>query len=162
MEELVDEGAERIGFDQRVDLVPELELGQDVLDVRREAIEVGGEVGLQLLLARFRGEVAQREGRDVVEGLAGHLLQGLVLVPDSVLVEKRLAGENRFLLRFKYRVKPANDRHRQDDVTVLSADINVPENVVGDSPNEVRDIQPAQEFPLLPQVPEGAAADAAP
>jgi hypothetical protein len=43
------------------DLVAELEVLEDVLDVGREAVEVGLEVGLELLLAGAGLEVAQGE-----------------------------------------------------------------------------------------------------
>ncbi len=68
-EELLDQRAERVGLGEARDLVPELELLEDVLDVRREAVEVGLEVGLELLLVRARLQVAQRELRGVVERL---------------------------------------------------------------------------------------------
>jgi len=38
VEELVDQGAERVGFRERGELVPKLEVVDDVLDVRREAV----------------------------------------------------------------------------------------------------------------------------
>ena len=49
-EELLDQRAEGVGLGQAGDLVPELELLQNVLDVRREAVEIRLEVGLELLL----------------------------------------------------------------------------------------------------------------
>ena len=58
------------------DLVAELEVVEDVLHVGREAVEVGLEVGLELLLAGAGLEVAQRELRGVVERLAGGLRAG--------------------------------------------------------------------------------------
>lgn len=61
-EELADQGAERIGFREPWDLVAELEILEDVLHIGREAIEVGLEVGLELLLAGARLQIAQREG----------------------------------------------------------------------------------------------------
>ena len=51
VEELLDQRAERVGLREPRDLVAELEVVEDVLDVRREAVEVGLEVGLELLLA---------------------------------------------------------------------------------------------------------------
>ena len=50
-EELLDQRAERVGLRQPRDLVAELEVVEDLLHVRREAVEVGLEVGLELLLA---------------------------------------------------------------------------------------------------------------
>ena len=50
-EKLFDQGAERVGLGQARDLIAELELVEDFLDVRREAIEIGLEIRLELLLA---------------------------------------------------------------------------------------------------------------
>ena len=75
--ELLDQRAEGVGLREPRDLVAELEVVEDVLDVRREAVEVGLEVGLELLLAGAGLEVAQRELRGVVERLAGGLAQRL-------------------------------------------------------------------------------------
>ena len=61
IKELLDEAPERVGLREARDLVAELEFLKDVLDVWREAVEVGLEVGLELLLAGSgpsgRGEV---------------------------------------------------------------------------------------------------------
>ena len=59
VEELVDQRADRVGLRERRELVAELEVVEDVLDVRREAVEVVLEVGQELLLAAARFEVAQ-------------------------------------------------------------------------------------------------------
>ena len=138
-EELLDQRAERVGLREARDLVAELEVLEDVLDVRREAVEVGLEVGLELLLAGAGPEVAQRELRGVVEGLAGRLPQGLVLVDDARLVERGLHVEHGLLGRLEHRVEAAQDGHRQDDVAVLAADVEVAQDVVGDAPDEVGD-----------------------
>ena len=39
----------------------------------------------------------------------------------------------------EHRVQPAQHDHRQDDVAVLAADVEVAEDVVGDPPDVVRD-----------------------
>ena len=51
VEELLDQVAEGVGLGERGNLVAELEVVEDVLDVGREAVEVGLEIGLELLLA---------------------------------------------------------------------------------------------------------------
>ena len=51
VEELVDQRADGVGLGQRLQLIAELEILEDVLDVGREAVEVVLEVGEQLLLA---------------------------------------------------------------------------------------------------------------
>ena len=88
IEELLDQRAERVGLREPRKLVAELELVEDVLDVWREAVEIGLEVGLELLLARAGAEVAQGELRRVVEGLPGGLPKRRVLVRDPRLVER--------------------------------------------------------------------------
>ena len=60
-EELLDQRAECVGLGQARDLIAELELLEDVLHVRREAVEVGLEIRLELLLAGAGLEVAQGE-----------------------------------------------------------------------------------------------------
>ena len=73
VEELFQEEAEDVGFDQGRNLVVKLELLQDLLDVGRETVEVGLEVGPQLLAPGAGGEIAETEGGGVVEGLAARL-----------------------------------------------------------------------------------------
>ena len=140
IEELLDQRAERIGLRQPRDLIAELEVVEDVLDVRREAVEVGLEVGLELLLAGAVSQIAQRELRGVVERLAGRLAERLrpgwrcsALSSDVLHVEHGLLG------RLEHRVEAAQDRHRQDDVAVLAAHVQVAQDVVGDAPDEIRD-----------------------
>ena len=139
-EELLDQRAEGVGLGEPRDLVAELELLEDVLHVGREAVEVGLEVGLELLLAGAGSEIAQRELRGVVEGLTGGLPQGLVLVDDAGLVERGLHVEHGLLGRLKHGVEPAQHRHRQDHVAVLAAHIEVAQHVVRDAPDEVDDL----------------------
>ena len=83
VEELCDQKAENVIVHQARDLVAEPELFQDLLHVGREAVEVGFEVGAQLLLLADGAQVAQPEGRCVVEGFARRLAQGLILVGDT-------------------------------------------------------------------------------
>ena len=71
--EFLDQRAEGVGPGQAGDLVAEFEVVEDVLDVGREAVEIGFEVGGKLLAAGTRPQVAQGESGGVVEGLAGGL-----------------------------------------------------------------------------------------
>ena len=118
-----------------------LELLQDLLDVGREAVEVRLEVGPEPLLLADRGQVTEPEGGRVVEGLAGCLTQGLVLVGDTGGVHLLLHAEHRFLCRFQNCVKAADDCHGQDDVAVLAPDIDIAQNVVRDAPYEAADVK---------------------
>ncbi len=138
-QELADEGSERIGLREPWDLVAEFEVVQYVLNVRRESLQVGLEVGPQLLLARARAQVAEREPRGVVEGLSGCVSEGLVLVGHALPVEERLHVEHVLFRWLENSVQTTENSHGQDDVAVLAADIEIPEHVVGDAPDEVGD-----------------------
>ncbi len=89
-QQLLDQRAERIGLREARDLIAKLEVVEDILDVRREAVEIGLEVGLELLLAGAGLEVTQGEVRRVVKGLSRRLPQCLILVDDARFVERRL------------------------------------------------------------------------
>jgi hypothetical protein len=65
VEELLDELAEDVGLDQGGDLVAELELVEDLLHVGREAVEVGFEVGLELV-GRARARRSRRVKGEVL------------------------------------------------------------------------------------------------
>jgi hypothetical protein len=140
--ELLDQRAERVRFREPRNLVPELEVVEDVLNVWREAVQIRLEIGLELLLAGASLEVAQRELRRVVERLAGGLTKRLVLVRDPGLVEGHLHVENRLLGRFEDGIEATKHRHRQDDVAVLPANVQVSEDIVCNAPDEIGD--PAQ------------------
>ena len=139
IEQLFDQVAERIGLRETRDLIAELELVEDFLNVRGEAVEIGLKIGLELLLAGARSQIAQTELRGVVEGLSGGLPQRRVLVSDAGLVERGLHVEDGLLGRFQHRVEPAQDHHRQDHVAILAPHVQIAEHVVGDAPDEVRD-----------------------
>jgi len=74
-----------------------------------------------------------------VECLPGGLAQCLVLIRDARLVHRGLHVEHGLFGRLEYCVEPAEHRHRQDHVAVLTADVEVAEHVVGDAPDEVGD-----------------------
>ena len=61
VEELLQQEPQRMRLDQPGNLVAELELLQDLLDVGREAVEVGLEVGPEPLLLADRGQVTEPE-----------------------------------------------------------------------------------------------------
>ena len=138
--ELLDERTQGVGLREPRDLVAELKVLENVLYVGREAVEVGLEVGPELLPASAGPKVAQGERRGVVEGLSRRLPEGRVLLDDAGLVRASPSCRAPFcLLSFQNRVQPAQHRHRQDDVPVLAADVEVSEDVVGDPPDVVRD-----------------------
>ena len=79
-------------------------------------------------------KVAEPEGRRVVEGLAGGLAQGGILIRNACVVQLGLHAETRVLGRFQNCVEAADDRHGQDDVAVLAPDVDIAQNVVRDAP----------------------------
>ena len=127
--------------DHGVDLIAELELVQNLLNIRGEAIEISLEVRLQLLPARAGCEVSQAELRGVVERFPGGLAQRGVLIGNASLVELRLHCEHGVLGRLQHRIKTPNHRHRQNDIPILSPDIDVAQDIVGDVPDEIADVQ---------------------
>src|SRR5664280_2880953 len=137
VEELLDQRAEGVRLGQPRDLVAELEVVEDVLDVPRKAIQVLNEVIAQLLLTVAGAEVAKSERRGVVEGLAGGLAQGGVLVCDVGTIEGRLHVEDRILGRLQHGVEAPQNRHGEDDVAVLAAHVQVAEHIVCDSPDKI-------------------------
>ena len=139
VEQLLDERAERISLGEARNLVPELEVVEDDLHVRREAVEIRLEIGAQLLLARTGAKVAQGELRDVVEGVPRGLPERRVLLDDALLVEVGLQVEHCLLVRLQNRVQPPQDHHGENDIPILAADIEIAKNIVGDSPDEVGD-----------------------
>ena len=134
--------AQGVGPVEPRDLIPELEVLEDVLHRGREPVEVVLEVGPELLPAGPRPQVVQGELRRVVERLLGRLPQGHLLVGDPQLVQPFLHVQDGLLGGFEHRVKPPQHGHGKDDVAVLAAHVDIAEHVVRDHPDVVRD--PAQ------------------
>ena len=137
--QLLDQRAEGVGFGQARDLVAELEVVEDVLDVGREAVEIRFEVGGELLAAGARPQVAQGERGGVVEGLAGGLSQGRVLFNDARGVKGGFHAKDGLLAVFQHRIEAAQHGHRQYDVAVFAAHVEVAQDIVGDAPDVVGD-----------------------
>jgi len=136
VEEFGDERAERIGLGKSRKLVAEFEVFQDVLHVRREAVEVGVEVGQKLLLAGAGLQIAEGEFGSVVKRLFGGVAQRGVLLGDAGLVEHLLGFKHGFLGRLQDSVKTAQAAHGQNDIGILAALEQVAEDVVSDAPDE--------------------------
>ena len=92
------------------------------------------------LLLADKGQVTEQEGGGVIEGLAGGLAKGGLLIGDTRRVQTLLRGAHLVLRRFQHCVESADDRHGQDDVAVLAPDVNVAQNVVRDAPYEAADV----------------------
>ena len=136
VEELVDQRANGIGLGQRLQLIAELEVLEDVLHVRREAVEIVFEVGEELLLAASRFEIAERELRGVVEGLASCIAQRRALGRDARLVEHLFDVEHILFSGLEHRVHAPDDAHRQDHIRVLAALEEIAQHVIGDAPDK--------------------------
>jgi hypothetical protein len=67
------------------------------------------------------------------------LPQGSVLVGDAGGVEGLLHIQHGLLGRLQYGVEAADDDHRQDDIAVLAAHVDISQDVVSDAPDEVGD-----------------------
>jgi hypothetical protein len=117
----------------------ELKVVEDVLHVRGESIEVGLEVGLELLLAGAGFQIAQRELRGVVESLTGSLPKRLVLMDDAGLIQGGFHCKNSLLGGLQQRIEPPQHRHGQDDVAILAAYIEIAQHVVRNAPDEIGD-----------------------
>ena len=137
--ELLDQGAQRVGAGQSRNLVAELEVVEDVLHVGREPVEVGREVGGELLPVGACAQIPQGEAGGVVERLPRCLAQGRILLDHAGTVERGFHVQDRMLAALQHGVEAAQHRHRQDYVAVLAAHIEIPQHIVGDAPNEVRD-----------------------
>ena len=114
----------------------ELELVEDLLDVRRESVEVRLEVGFQCLLLSTAGEILQQERGRVAECLSRCVAEGRPLVVDLRSIQLFLHSQHGRFCLLEHYVEPANDCHRKDDVTIFSSYINIPKAIVSDSPNE--------------------------
>ncbi len=120
-------------------MVSELELVEYLLNVLRKAVEVVFEIGFELLLFCASHDVAQSELGYIVVGLFGCGLKCPFLFFYAGLVEHGFAVDDRFFGGFKERVQPANHSHRQDNVAVFAADVNVTQDIVGYVPDEISD-----------------------
>jgi hypothetical protein len=67
------------------------------------------------------------------------LPERLVLVRDPGLVEPSLHLEHGLFGWLQYRVEATQHGHRKNPVTVFPADVEIPEDVVGDPPDEIGD-----------------------
>ncbi len=115
VEKVVDQVAEDVGIHQLLDLVAEVELGEDFLHVGREAIEIGDEVIAQALACRTGLELGQRELRDVVEGLSCRQAQRAVLLGHLEGVEELLMFQHCVLRGFEHGIEPP--QHSEGQIT---------------------------------------------
>ena len=85
----------------------EVEVVNDVLDIGREAVEIGLEVGFKLLLACSGLQVTQGEFRGIVKGLTRCLAKGRILLDHPSGVERGPHVQNLLLSALKHRIQAA-------------------------------------------------------
>ncbi|KAF0137542.1 MAG: hypothetical protein FD152_400 [Xanthobacteraceae bacterium] len=139
IEELLDQRPEYVGLGQLRKLIAELEVVEDLLHVRREPIEEGLEISLQLGLRRAIAKIAEIEARRIVEGLSCRLAKRRVLIGDARLVEVVLHRKDGGLGRLQHRIETAQHDHRQDNITIFAAHVEIAQGIIGDAPYEVCD-----------------------
>lgn len=140
VEEFDEERAKGVGLGQTRDGVAELEVIENVLHVRRKAVEIGFKVRLELLRIRARFEVGEGKLRGVVECLTGRIAQRGPLFGDARPIEQFLGFENGCLGRHQHGVESPQHAHGQNDIAVLAADKQVAKHVIRDSPDEGDDL----------------------
>ena len=133
--ELLDQGPQGVGFGEAGELVAELEVVEDILNVWGEAVQVGLEIGFELLPAGLGPQAVKGEFGGVVEGLFRRLSEWGVLAADAVFVQKGFRVQHLLFGGFQHRIKAAQHRHGQDHVPVLAANIDIPQHVVRNAPD---------------------------
>ena len=121
-------------------LFEQLEAGDDLLDVVAEPTEILLDIGQQnLLIVGRRGmELLQRPLAGVVEDVTRCRRQRSLIEfrrLHLIALETNLL-QNRRLGRLQQRVETTQDHHRQDDITILAANIDIAQTVVSNGPNE--------------------------
>ena len=132
--ELLNNRTKNIRIHHRVDLVTELEFIQYHLNIWREAVKICFKVCLQSLRFRTAGQVLQKEGRRITESLSSCIAQRRPLVIDFCSIQLFLHRQHCRFRFFQQSIQTTNNRHRQNNVTILTAHINIAQAVVCDSP----------------------------
>ena len=146
--ELGDDRSENVRIGHRRDLVAKLELLENLLDVRREAVEIRLEVRLERLRLGAARQVFQAERRSVAERLPCGGGERWPRIRHTSGVQLLLKRKNLVLRVLQNRIETADHRHRKNHVAVLPAHIHIPKAVIRNRPDEphdgivVRSIQP--------------------
>ena len=135
--QLLDQRTQGVGPGEPRNLVAELEVLKDILHIGREPLQVGLEIGGELLAAGASLQVAQGEPGGVVEGLSRCLTQSRILFDHPDPVQRGFHVQHGLLAVFQHRIQPPQDGHRKDDVTVFATNVKVAEDIVSDAPNVV-------------------------
>ena len=135
--ELGDDEVEEVGLAHPLYLVGELEILEDAADVGGEAVDVTGEVLVNVVGVAL--ELLEGERRVIVEPLAGRfaeeLVEGFVVQPAALPL--LVFAEHLFLGRREDTVEAAEDGHGQHDALILRRAVRPPQQV-GNLPDEVR------------------------
>ena len=135
--ELLDDLVQEVLLGHAGDLLIEREPLHDLADVARKAVDVGVEVGRELV--GVVEELGQVQPRQVVEGAAGDLLEQTADDRLGLDLDARVRGEDLGLGRRQQAVETAQHRQGQDDLAVLVALVG-PAQQVADAPDEVGEL----------------------
>lgn len=123
-----------IRFNHRRNLITEFKLGKNLLYIRRKTVEIGFKVLLECLLFGATGQVFQTEWGRITKCLTGNITEGRPLIIDSCCVQLLLHIKDCRLGIFQHCVQTTNDCHGQNHITILAANINVTQAIIGDTP----------------------------
>jgi hypothetical protein len=129
-----------ISFQHGRDFIPKFKFKKDFLNIRREAVKIGVEIGSEFCLSGTGGKVAEIEERRITKGLTGSRTESGGLIGNFIFVEVLLHFKNLLLGGFKDSVKTADYCHWEYDITVLPPDIYIPKAVIGYTPDEIDDL----------------------
>ena len=136
--ERLDDLVQQVLLGHARDLLIEREALHDLADVRREAVDVGVEVGRELI--RVVEELGQVQPGQVVERPAGDPLQQAADDRLGLGLDLRVLREDLGLGRREQTVEAAQNRQRQNDLAVLVALVG-PAQQVADAPDEVGELR---------------------
>ena len=140
--EFLDQRVKPVMLREPAQLVSELEARDDFLDVFGKSVKVGLEVGLLCLGIGSGEKLPESEGGTVMKGLTGRTVECGTLggLRDAGCVQFRFPGKNCGAGGFKHRVQPPEDCHRQNDVTIFGAVVDIVDHVIGYAPDEAVDV----------------------
>ncbi len=133
----LDDLVEQVLLGHAGDLLVEGELLHDVADVPREGVEVTVQVLRELV--RVVEECGEVQFRQVVETMAGDLLEDAIDDGLRLPLDPRMLGEDPGLRRRQQAVKAPQDGQRENDLAVLVALVG-PAQQVADPPDEGGDL----------------------
>ena len=134
----LDDGIEAVARIELLDLVAELELLEDAPCRVGEAVDVGDEIGRDVLAVAQ--QLLESVGADVVEGLLAALPDhagqqaGNGVFRGTGGDQARVFGQHRILGRLQHAIEAAQHDHRQHDQPVLRRAVR-PAQAVGDLPD---------------------------